>query len=184
MGREASGETKARWTMPFLHHLVRARKSVEKFEELIDYEEADVHAVTPKGHTALHWAARGHPDPEILDILIDAGAEVDARDNLGHTPLHFAARSKNPREIVPTLLDAGANANAQANNGHSVLHLAVKNSHVPGGFVDTLIKAGAKVNVVDEKGHTPLHYILIAKRTNGCGAGALAGRGGHSRQGQ
>ena len=181
MGREALSEEKARWVVPLLHYAVRKQVSAEKMEELVDLEDADIHAVSPKGHTALHWAAQLHPDPEIIDILIDAGAEVDARDNFGNTPLHFASRSKNPQEIVPTLLDAGANPNAQANHGLSVLHLAVKNSHVAGGFVETLIKAEAKVNVKDEEGDTPLHYAAGFKKPEAILALLRAGADIHAK---
>ena len=162
MGREVSAEQKI-WMMPLLHYAVREKVSAGKMEELVDKESADIHAVSPKGHTALHWAAQLHPDPEIIDILIDAGADVNARDNGGNTPLHFASRSKNPQEIVPTLLAAGANPNAQTDLGATPLHLAARNSHVPGGFVVTLVNAGAKVNFKDNGGYTPLHYAVYSK---------------------
>ena len=168
MGREAVGG-KHFWLLPAFHSYVRGQASPEQFEQLIEDTakgiiDGHIHEVTPKKReTALHWAARDHPNPEVIDILIDAGAEVDARSNTGFTPLHYAARSKNPRGIVPALLDAGADPNARSNNGLTPLHLAVRNSHQPGGFVETLVNAGAKVNVKSKSGYTPLHYVVIAK---------------------
>ena len=54
---------------------------------------ADPDAAHGDGMTALHWAAE-HGDLEIVELLVDAGADVEARTRLGsHTPLHVASRS-------------------------------------------------------------------------------------------
>src|SRR5947208_179758 len=52
---------------------------------------ADVKGVGPSdGSTALHWAAyRG--DLGVVAMLINRGAEVNARTKFGRTPLHWAA---------------------------------------------------------------------------------------------
>ena len=47
--------------------------------------------------TALHAAARHSPTAEIIDVLIDAGADVNARDRSQRTPLHVAAFAANVR---------------------------------------------------------------------------------------
>lgn len=39
--------------------------------------------------TGLHWAAK-RDHPKIVQVLIDYGADVDARDIIGRTPLYFA----------------------------------------------------------------------------------------------
>ena len=166
--------------LPFLHFLVRKQASAEKFEELINYRKSDVHARTPKGRTALHWAAKDHPDPRVVGLLIGSGADVNARDNKGFTPLHFASRSKNPAEIVPALLGGGADVRARANNGMTPLHVAVRNSHDPERFINTLVNAGAEVNAGNRSGQTPLHYIVFSKKPREA-ARALLGRGADIR---
>ncbi len=52
----------------------------------------DVNAPSPYGgETALHYAA-GQESVELVQLLVDAGANINARDDLGQTPLHIAAR--------------------------------------------------------------------------------------------
>lgn len=64
-------------------------------------------AINPgQGWTALHYAAtNGHA--AVAQLLIDKGADVNARTASGITPLYMAAR-KPSREVVVMLLRAGA----------------------------------------------------------------------------
>ena len=64
------------------------------------------------GGTPLHWASERHP--EIVQLLIDAGADVNARvvrpgsHHLGGTPLHWCARQKDDcAEVIDVLLNNG-----------------------------------------------------------------------------
>ncbi|MFX1767980.1 ankyrin repeat domain-containing protein [Paraburkholderia sp. A1RI-2L] len=72
-----------------------------------------------KGTTALHTAARSG-DAAMVDLLLSAGADPNARDADGRTPLHSG--SMNP-EIVDKLLGAGANIDARMRNGQSAQDL-------------------------------------------------------------
>src|SRR5262245_40119186 len=47
---------------------------------------ADVNAASADGTTALHWASY-RDNVEIADLLLRAGAKVDAANDLGATPL-------------------------------------------------------------------------------------------------
>jgi ankyrin repeat protein len=51
--------------------------------------EADIHASNELGQTALHGAA-GAGEDEVVQILVDRGAEVDAKDNDKQTPWSMA----------------------------------------------------------------------------------------------
>jgi hypothetical protein len=72
---------------------------------------ADVHAVDDKGDTALHGAAwRGSND--IVRLLVDRGARLDAQNKNGFTPLQVAngeeftkAGLQRRSETVALLLD-------------------------------------------------------------------------------
>ncbi|XP_046983414.1 BRCA1-associated RING domain protein 1-like [Schistocerca americana] len=76
------------------------------------------------GWTALHWAAsRG--DVEVVRLLLEAGAAVDARDKDGWTPLHCAAAYRQA-EVVAALLDAGADRGATGSGGETPLDLATQ----------------------------------------------------------
>ncbi|WP_371286327.1 ankyrin repeat domain-containing protein [Variovorax sp. 770b2] len=59
---------------------------------------------SPDNDTCLHMAAhRG--DARAVQLLLKAGANVNAIGDMGYTPLHYAAS----REVAPVLVGAGAN---------------------------------------------------------------------------
>ena len=60
----------------------------------------------PDGTTALHWASY-RDDLESADLLIRAGANVNAANDLGATPL-WTASLNGSAAIVRRLLQAGA----------------------------------------------------------------------------
>lgn len=103
--------------------------------------------------TSLHYAAGNATD--MITLLIDKGAEVDARDDRGFTPLRFAAGSSNNPEVLRTLIRAGANVNATSRNGGTPLFSAAATNENPEIFT-VLINAGANVNVQNPYGSTPL----------------------------
>ena len=67
------------------------------------------------GAVHLHWAAK-NGYPTAIDALLNAGADIDARDRERCTPLHWAAQNGHTNAIT-TLLDAGADPMAQTANG-------------------------------------------------------------------
>lgn len=113
------------------------------------------------GRTALMYAA--YYDPEIVQALVAAGANVNETDGDGQTALMFAADSSaDPRlEIMRVLIGAGANVNAADVRGRTpLLHMNDYLEPVPSLF-RALIRAGANVNAADKVGLTPL--MLVAK---------------------
>lgn len=95
-----------------------------------------------KRTTPLHHAAMADQDVTI-HVLLQAGANVNVRDNFELTPLHYAA-TMNHIKIIKILLRAGANVNARDNFELTPLHYAVEKSHVEA--IHTLLKAGANAN--------------------------------------
>ena len=65
-----------------------------------------------RGSTPLHLAAYSNGNRAILVVLLDAGADVNARDEFDPTPLHDAARNGN-RPAIIALLEADADPNAR-----------------------------------------------------------------------
>ena len=53
------------------------------------HQPIDVNASQVDGMTALHWAAY-HDDLEIVELLVRAGADVEAANRYGVTPLSLA----------------------------------------------------------------------------------------------
>ncbi|MYI06752.1 MAG: hypothetical protein F4059_05405, partial [Gemmatimonadetes bacterium] len=111
------------------------------------------------GWTPLHLAARSNTDPDVVKVLLEAGADFDARSGEsyreGLTPLHYAGWNPN-RGIAAALLDAGADVNALSHGGRTPLHDAAGNASNP-AVIEFLIAAGAEVNARDNNGDTPLH---------------------------
>ena len=119
----------------------------------------DINARDENGSTPLHWAAlEGHKD--IVELLINRGAEVNATSEIGGwTPLHMAA-SKNHIQVVSFLIKKGADEDAKAIiGGWTPLHWAASEDYDQ--IVKLLIDNGAKINVKDDLGDTPLDFADI-----------------------
>ena len=124
---------------------------------------ADVNLSQGDGMTALHWAAR-RGDGELAEILIYAGASLDAGTRIGrYTPLHVATR-EGKAGVVEILLEAGADPQlATTNSGATPLHLAARSGDAE--IVSKLLKHGAQVDVREAAwGQTPLIFAAAANR--------------------
>ncbi len=93
-----------------------------------------------KGTTPLHHAVEFF-NREIMQLLIEHGANVNAAESGGWTPLHFAANEPQP-DAIPILVSAGANLRARDSDGRTPLQLAQNKGH--SREVALLQKYGAK----------------------------------------
>lgn len=118
----------------------------------------DIKATHLDGVTALHLAARTQA-PEMVEMLINKGAVVDARDVNNITPLMELTTKLNGNiDIAKILLKNGAQAGAVANDGYTPLHFACSNGNLK--LFELLIAHGADVKVKDNLGESPLHMAL------------------------
>ena len=78
--------------------------------------------VNRPGWSPLHYAATG-PEPELVRLLLDRGAAVDARSPNGSTPLMMAARYGSETSVEALLLK-GASAFARNDQGLSAADFA------------------------------------------------------------
>ena len=123
----------------------------------------DVNAAQPDGMTALHWAAQ-RGDAGGAQMLMYAGARVDAVTRNGnYTPLHLAARNGRTA-AVKALLAAGADVNAVTTTGAvTALHFAASNGDA--ATVAALLDKGAPVDTREGAwGQTPLMWAASANR--------------------
>ncbi len=74
------------------------------------------------GETLLMLACRSNARPEIIHLLIRAGADVNARDRDGVTVLMKAAARCRDYGILRMLLDAGADPCVRARKGETAFH--------------------------------------------------------------
>ena len=124
---------------------------------------ADVNAPQGDGMTALHWAAERGDGP-LCEVLLYAGARVDAGTRIGHyTPLHLAARAAHAA-VAEMLIEAGSDPGAATtNSGATPLHLAAASGDPR--VIEVLAAAGADVNAREAAwGQTPLIFAAAANR--------------------
>ena len=76
------------------------------------------------GWTALYWAVHGG-HKGMLWLLLEKGADIDAKDESGYTALHCATLQKN-KIILQLLLEKGADINAKDESGYTALHHAAE----------------------------------------------------------
>lgn len=135
---------------------------------------AAVSAPGLRGGTALHVACRKR-SPKMVQLLLKAGADVEARNEHGCTPLHIAA-FMGDMESLQQLLAAGADPRVIAQQGATVLHAAVNGNHfavlqqllaaMASGQGDSMVDATHKgttpLQMAVEKGHTACVKVLLA----------------------
>lgn len=99
---------------------------------------------------------------DVVQYLLDKGADLNARDRFGQSALGSAA-SKGQMNIIRLLLDKGADVNA---NGGDALQSAAcaQNSHIE--IVNLLLARGADVNAKRDDGMTAAYCVAAGNRTD------------------
>ena len=99
---------------------------------------------------------------EAVKQYLDAGTDVNAKEENGVTPLHQAA-FYGQKEVVELLIAKGADVNAKEGDGWTPLHFAAEGGH--NETAELLIAAGVDVNAKAESGETPLDWAIMNKQT-------------------
>ncbi|PTB52106.1 hypothetical protein M431DRAFT_44122, partial [Trichoderma harzianum CBS 226.95] len=116
-----------------------------------------------EGQTPLHVAAL-YGKPANLKLLIDKGANIEARDGRGRTPALFMSFEEQRKECLRVLIKHGAGVNVADHEGRTPLYLAAGDETME-DFVPELLEAGAAVDVAVDDGYTPLHQAAYFKCT-------------------
>ena len=125
----------------------------------------DVNGAHGDGMSALHWAAQ-RGDRQMAEILVYAGAKVNAVTRIGqYTPLHVASTEGNA-SLIELLLESGGDvAAATTTSGVTPLHLAAASGSAEA--VATLLDHGADVDALEsEWGQTPLLFAAELDRVD------------------
>ena len=107
----------------------------------------------------IHEASSGG-DIDMVKQLLDAGADVNAKDDLtGMTPL-LDAVSSGKKEVAALLIGKGADVNGKIAMGFTSLHNAAGSGRYE--IVELLIEKGADVNEKNDFGITPLDMAEVS----------------------
>lgn len=136
------------------------------------------------------YNARGTELPRILQLLLDAGANVNARNELRHTALHIACATQHANPLfVRSLIAAGADINLTTDlipywceRGIKPIHYAANAGHLE--IVRILLDAGSSVNTRTRHWMMPLDLAILHMRRDLVellvGVGAYVGDGSGS----
>ncbi|KAL2118791.1 hypothetical protein VTJ04DRAFT_5750 [Mycothermus thermophilus] len=96
-------------------------------------------------------------DEELLRLLLDAGMDLNLRDNKGRTVLFEKVQCRDSIEMVQFLVRHGADPTLLDNKGRSLLHAVMKDN---AGNFGALMALGVPADIVDEDGNTILHELF------------------------
>lgn len=112
----------------------------------------DVAQPGSEGSSALHAAVQTG-DHEVIQRLLDLGADINAQDDRGNTPLH----SVYDADLAAFLLSAGADVNVANKQSYTPLHSAARYDLA---LTMVLLEAGADPTAQTDIGLTPLALTL------------------------
>jgi ankyrin repeat protein len=103
--------------------------------------------------------------PDVVEALINAGAETDLVEGTGVNLLHWATITNRPGAI-PLLAKAKVPINAIDDNGFTPLHYAASIDFGDTKVLDALLAAGANPKELDFKNRTPLQHAVRLRHAN------------------
>jgi len=147
-----------------LLHLAVSKQLHWLVEALLKRGDIDVNAISSRGWTALHEAAKVDDDGSLSKLLLSAGADPDAQSvdpassSKGWTPT-ITAVQKDKANALRVIVAAGANTSLTDHEGWSPLHFAC--AHKKGELVKILLKAKASTSQSTSSGWLPMHICAF-----------------------
>lgn len=102
---------------------------------------------------------------EAIEILLEAGADIETLDQDGYTPLLRATQLEwfgTRIDVIRALLVGGADISAHDEQGNTPLHFAVAYSGLE--TIEALVSAGADASVKNQFGKTPLSLSWVFRK--------------------
>ena len=148
-------------------HDVMVVGDLEKIKLLLEYN-ADVNVINDSGESILFDVLRSHRSylTELVDILINHGADPNIKCDHGKISLHILSININGQEqfneILDVLLKNNVDINSACNNMYtSLVYAVIFKNHAA---MNTLIDRGADINFKGKNGKTPA--MIAVERGN------------------
>lgn len=139
-------------------------------EAILHCGKINIDETAPFSNSTLLHKATSKGYKGTMHILLDAGADIEARDSRGSTPLHIAVWKQN-LDLVGILLERGANIESRNDDGYTPLILAFEEAlimrfyneeeELETDLFDLLLEKGAEINASDSYGNTSLHLSTM-----------------------
>jgi len=133
---------------------------LDSVRKIISADPSAILSRSERGSTPLHFACFSER-PEMVEYLLEQGAEVNAVNDPLYTPLHYASQVKQP-EILRLLLSNRADIMMETREGEMPLHMAASSADIEA--VKILLEYGSPVDATDSRERTPL---LLSARESG-----------------
>lgn len=137
----------------------------EDYHEVVEWlikNGADVNLEDKNdGITCLMLAAE-YGDYALTKILLDAGADVNAKAINKSNALIYVQILPEAIEVATLLINKGADVNCQDDLGRTPLHYAVFAGHTE--FIQLLLKSNANPDIKDDAGTTPLMHAYFKNK--------------------
>ncbi|KAK7571104.1 hypothetical protein V9T40_014708 [Parthenolecanium corni] len=145
-----------------LRELFEACKAgdLAKVKKLVNVQTVNARDTAGRKSTPLHFAA-GYGRRDVVEFLLSAGAQIQARDDGGLHPIHNAC-SFGHADVVRLLLEAGANPNVRDNWNFTPLHEAALKGKAE--VCIALLQHGADISIRTTEGKTALELAEAGTR--------------------
>lgn len=139
------------------NELIEASKrgSANKVKELLKKGEYDINEQDKEGKTALMWATLNR-FISVVDVLIDAKADTNIKDNFSRTALMMATTMK----VIDKLLEGSADINIQSNLGQTaIIQYLSYNQSIYFTVLEKFLKLGLNLDLKDNNGDNLYDHV-------------------------
>ena len=144
--------------------IIALHKRRETIAQMLLSAGAKVNVFDARGDTSLHLALHKNCSAQIVQLLVDHGAIINAVNHKHQTALVFAAHHGHT-DALKVLLANGADPNIPDKDHDTVLHNAIRKNYNK-ETLQMIIKHGANLNAINAESQTPLMLTCMDDQTD------------------